>query len=340
MPKKPKILVTGGCGYIGSQTVLSLIDEGFEVVVLDSLEKSNSKSIPSEAVLEKTYLLSLSGLRKVFDKHRFAAVIHFAAYIEVGESQKKPIEYYENNLIGTFNLLRVMNENRVKKIVFSSTAAVYGLPETVPIDETFPKQPINVYGRTKAMMEDIMTDFCTSYGFSAIYLRYFNACGADPLGRTGENHNPETHLIPSILYTLLGKREKFTVFGTDYNTPDGTCIRDYIHTTDLANAHVLAVKRLLRPEAESGKWETINLGTGQGYSVKEIIEKIEVITGHKVPLEYGQRRPGDPDRLVAGNQKAQKLLGWQPKSDLTQIIQTAWQWHSEYQPPNSKNLTS
>ncbi len=332
----PKILVTGGAGYIGSQTVLALLDYGFEVVVFDSLEKSHAVVLPLEVELVQGNLLSLADLRSIFTKHVFSAVIHFAAYIEVGESQKDPSKYYQNNVAGTLNLLQVMSEAGLKKIVFSSTAAVYGFPKSVPIDELEPKQPINVYGRSKAINEDIITDFCQAYDFSAIFLRYFNACGADPLGRTGENHNPETHLIPSILYTLLGKRYKFTIFGTDYDTPDGTCIRDYVHTTDLATAHVLAGQKLLDGTIKPGQAEAINLGTSQGYSIMQIVEEIEKITSRKVPLEYGERRSGDPDKLVAGNQKAKRFLGWQPQSDLTNIIQTAWQWHSRHQDRSKK----
>ncbi len=324
---KSKILVTGGLGYIGSQTVLSLLDNGFEVVVLDKDEPKEYQNFVDMVDFERVDLLNILDLEKVFKKYKIEVVIHFAAFIEVGESQLKPEKYYNNNVVGTLNLLTVMHRYKVNKIVFSSTAAVYGLPKVDLIDENQPKNPISVYGRTKSMSEEIITDFCKIHGFSAFFLRYFNACGADPQTRAGEDHNPETHLIPCI-FNAITNNTTFRIFGNDYNTPDGTCIRDYVHTTDLALAHVLNTKYLIGLTA-NGFCEAVNLGTGQGFSVSQIVQSVEQITGYKVLVEFTNRRPGDPDRLVASNQKAKKTLNWEPQSNLHQIIETAWKWHQK-----------
>jgi UDP-glucose 4-epimerase len=317
------ILVVGGNGYIGSQTNLFLLDKSLETVVLDKKSVPYLEKLPNWKH-EYGELLDLESLRAVFSKYKFEGVIHFAASIEVGESQENPQKYYQNNVIGTLNLLQAMKEFDVKNIVFSSTAAVYGTPETVPIKETDIKNPINTYGRTKWMMEQILHDYHTAYGFNTVCLRYFNACGADLKSRTGENHDPESHLIPIILEVLKGKREFLKVYGNDYDTFDGTCIRDYIHTLDLAQAHYLAIQKLISGELTQ---EAINLGTKNGYSIMQIIEAAEKVTGQKLNYKIDKRRAGDPDKLIADNTKAKNLLGFEPKySDLETIIDTAWRW--------------
>jgi UDP-glucose 4-epimerase len=323
---KKKILVLGGAGYIGSQTNYSLIDQGYETIVFDSLEFGHNYAIPNESVFIKGDLLNKEDIRKVFQEYEIEGVIHFAAYLFVGESVKEPKKYYRNNVAGTLNLLEVMLEFGVKNLVFSSTAAVYGLIEADLIDESVPKSPINPYGRTKLMVEEILKDFNYAYGLRSVCLRYFNACGADSKGRTGEDHNPETHLIPLILKAAKGERENITVFGTDYKTPDGTCIRDYIHTMDLASAHILALEKLIKEEINC---EQINVATGSGYSVKEIIDTVKNVTGEDINIVYGERREGDPDKLVANNLKAKNILNWTPKySDIENIVQTAWNWEN------------
>ncbi len=324
---KSKILVTGGLGYIGSQTVLSLLDSGFEVVILDKNQPKEYQNFAYIVDFERVDLLNIGDLERVFKKYKIEVVIHFAAFIEVGESQLKPEKYYKNNVVGTLNLLTIMHRYKVNKIVFSSTAAVYGFSGVELIDENQPRNPISVYGRTKSISEDIINDFCKIHGFSAFSLRYFNACGADPQTRTGEDHNPETHLIPCIL-NAIANNVTFKIFGNNYNTPDGTCIRDYIHTTDLASAHILATKYLM-DLTTSGFYEVVNLGTGQGFSVSQIVQSVEQVTGCKVLVEFVDRRPGDSDRLVASNQKAKKILNWEPQSNLYQIIKTAWEWYQK-----------
>ena len=320
------ILVVGGQGYIGSQTVLALLENGFEVVSLDRL-KSDYLTVGFEkAIYEYADLQDRTSLEKVFSKYIFDGVIHFAASIEVGESQLNPEKYYLNNVCGTLNLLAVMRQYDVNNIVFSSTAAVYGIPPTVPILEDSQKLPINVYGRTKWMMEQILSDYSTSYGLNQICLRYFNACGADLSQRCGEAHEPESHLIPIVLQVAGGYREFLQVNGQDYLTDDGTCVRDFIHTLDLASAHVLALKKLLDTKITIS--ESINLGTKNGYSINQVIEAAKKITGKDIPLKYGPRRIGDPDKLIADNSKALKYLDWQPKySDLETILDSAWKWY-------------
>ncbi|MDR3063736.1 MAG: UDP-glucose 4-epimerase GalE [Methanobrevibacter sp.] len=315
------ILITGGAGYIGSHTVKYLLDNGYECLIFDNFVYGHK-----EAALTKFIQGDLNdkeSLEKVFKEYKIDAVVHFAAYAYVGESVENPQKYYENNLVGTFNLLNVMIANNVKKIVFSSTCASYGNAEYLPIDEKHPLNPINPYGKTKLMVEKIMEDYHTAYGLKYIALKYFNASGASKDGSIGESHNPETHLIPLVLKAIKGEIESITVFGTDYDTPDGTCIRDYVHVDDLATAHKLALEKL---DDFSG---VINLGTGTGVSVKEIIDSAIKVTGVEPKIIYGQRREGDPAILVANNSLAKEVLGWNiNNSDIDNIIETAWNWES------------
>ena len=322
MPKT--ILIAGGAGYIGSHTVKYLLKHDYNVIVLDNLVYGHR-----EAVLTKNFeqvdLADKKAVEEVFKTYKIDAVIHFAAYAYVGESVVNPQKYYWNNVVNTLNLLDVMVENNVKNIVFSSTCATYGNPQYTPLDEKHPQFPINPYGKTKLMMEQIMADYETAYGLKYVALRYFNAAGADADNQLGESHDPETHLIPLVLRAIKGEIPKITVFGTDYETPDGTCIRDYIHVEDLADAHMLAVEKLFKDKTSY----CINLGTGIGKSVKEVIEASEKVTGKKVPLVYGERRAGDPPKLYAANQKAREVLNWNPKyMDIHDIIKTAWAWEN------------
>lgn len=315
------ILVFGGAGYIGSHTVKHLLDNGYQVVVADNLIYGHREAVDKRAIFEHADLLDKFSLQQLFKKHKIDAVIHFAAFAYVGESVAEPQKYYFNNVVGTVNLLNVMMENNVKDIVFSSTCATYGEPKQTPIDETHPQNPINPYGRTKLMIEQIFADYERAYGLRHIALRYFNAAGCAADGSIGESHTPETHLIPLVLKAITGERKSISVFGTDYDTPDGTCIRDYIHVEDLALAHRLALEKL---PVYSG---CINLGTGIGTSVKEIILAAEEVSGKKCPVEYADRRAGDPARLFADNRKAKEILGWEPAyKNIKDIIQTAWNW--------------
>jgi len=316
------ILVAGGAGYIGSHTVKYLLKNNYNVVVVDNLSYGHKEAV-STPNFEQIDLADKEALDKIFKKYKIDAVIHFAAFTYVGESVSQPQKYYWNNVVNTINLLDVMIENDVKNIVFSSTCATYGNPQYTPIDENHPQSPINPYGKTKLMMEQIMADYETAYGLKYVALRYFNAAGCDAQGELGESHTPETHLIPLILKAIKGEIPQISVFGTDYDTPDGTCIRDYIHVEDLADAHMLAVEKLFKDEQSY----CINLGTGIGKSVKEIIKSAEKVTGEKVPLVYGERRAGDPAKLYASNKKAKEILGWNPKyTDIDEIIKTAWTW--------------
>ncbi len=315
------ILVFGGAGYIGSHTVKHLLDNGYQVVVADNLIYGHREAVDKRAIFEHADLLDKYSLQQLFNKHKIDAVIHFAAFAYVGESVAEPQKYYFNNVVGTINLLNVMMEHNVKDIVFSSTCATYGEPKYTPIDENHPQNPINPYGRTKLMIEQIFADYERAYGLRHIALRYFNAAGCSADGSIGESHTPETHLIPLVLKAITGERKSISVFGTDYDTPDGTCIRDYIHVEDLACAHRLALEKL---PVYSG---CINLGTGIGTSVKEIIIAAEEVSGKKCPVEYGNRRAGDPARLFADNRKAKEILGWEPAyKNIKDIIQTAWNW--------------
>jgi UDP-glucose 4-epimerase len=322
------ILVTGGAGYIGSHSVLKLQEEGYEVVILDNLVYGHQDLV--ENVLKTKLIVGDTSdralLQQIFSEHQIEAVMHFAAYAYVGESVTKPAKYYQNNVVGTLTLLEAMLEANINKFIFSSTCATYGVPQEVPITETQPQNPINPYGATKLMVERILQDFDPAYNFRSVCLRYFNAAGADPQGRIGEDHNPETHLIPLILQTALGHRESISIYGTDYDTFDGSCIRDYIHVTDLAQAHCLALKYLLA----DGKTDVFNLGNGNGFSVKEVIETARNVTGKEIKAVECDRRPGDPPALVGSGEKAQKILGWQPQySDLEAIVSHAWQWHQK-----------
>jgi UDP-glucose 4-epimerase len=316
------ILVTGGAGYIGSHTVRVLQDAGYGVVVFDSMEKGHRAAV-GDAPLIVGNIADGDALDQAFRKHDVGAVVHFAAYIEAGESVQDPGKYFRNNTAGTLSLLQSMVRNRIERMVFSSTAAVYGEPERVPIVEEARKEPTNAYGLSKLMVEQMLDWFERAYGLRSVSLRYFNAAGADPEGRVGEDHHPETHLIPLILQVALGKRDQIAIFGDDYDTPDGTCIRDYIHVNDLASAHVLALQALER----GVRREAYNAGSGSGFSVREVIEVARAVTGHPIPAEVHPRRPGDPARLVASSEKLRRDLGWEPRyPELPSIMETAWRW--------------
>ena len=322
-----RILVLGGAGYIGSHTALELVKAGNEVVIADNLVTGYRKAIPEGAKFYEGDLRDSDFLDNLFHQENIDAVIHFAAYSLVGESVTNPLKYYDNNLYGTKVLLEAMVKNNVDKIVFSSTAATYGEPENIPILETDRTCPTNPYGETKLAMEKMFKWTAEAHGLRYVSLRYFNACGADESGTIGEAHNPESHLIPLILQVPNGKRETISIYGTDYDTPDGTCIRDYIHVTDLAQAHILAVQYL----NNGGESDIFNLGNGVGYSVREVIETARKITGHPIPATESSRRAGDPARLVASSEKAKKILGWKPVHDsLEEIISSAWNWHKNH----------
>lgn len=316
------VLVTGGAGYIGSHTVRKLIDNGIEVVVLDNLSRGHIEAIPEKVHFEKADLLDEKVLKNVIGKYNIDSVIHFAAFAYVGESVENPGLYYRNNVVGSFNLIKVISELGIRKFVFSSTCSIYGNPENVPISEKEPANPINPYARTKYMIENILNDFETAHGLKYAALRYFNAAGDSDDGLIGESHDPEPHLIPLVLFTALGKRDSIKIYGDDYDTSDGTCIRDYIHVNDLADAHIRALKFV-----EKGESSVINLGTGNGYSVKEIVDAARRITGREIKSEITGRRAGDPAVLVADNKKAKKLLGWNHEYDLDGILKSAWNWH-------------
>lgn len=325
---KPTVLVTGGAGYIGSHAVLALQQSGYEVIVLDNLVYGHRDIVDQvlkvELITGDTNDRSL--LDNLFATRKIDAVMHFAAYTYVGESVTTPEKYYRNNVVGTLTLLEAMQAASINKFVFSSTCATYGTPQEIPIPETHPQAPISPYGVSKLFVEQILSDFDTAYDFRSVWFRYFNAAGADPSGLLGEDHNPETHLIPLVLYTALGKRESISIFGTDYPTPDGTCLRDYIHVSDLASAHVLGLEYLLK----GGKTDVFNLGNGNGFSVKEVIETAREITGKEIKAVECDRRPGDPSSLVGTSEKASQILGWTPQySDLKAILTHAWQWHQK-----------
>ena len=326
------ILVLGGAGYIGSQTVYELIDNGEDVVIIDNLLTGHKEAIHPKARFYKGDIRDREFLDDVFKKEKIDAVIHFAACSLVGESMEKPLKYYDNNLCGTKILLDSMVANGIDKIVFSSTAATYGEPEKVPILETDRTEPTNTYGETKLSMEKMFKWVGKAHGLRYVSLRYFNACGAHISGQIGEDHNPESHLIPLILQVPNGKREYISIFGDDYDTKDGTCVRDYIHVTDLAQAHILAVKYL-----QSGNESNIfNLGNGVGFTVKEVIDTARKVTSHPIPAKITPRRAGDPAQLIASSEKAKEILGWTPEhNSLEEIISTAWNWHKNH--PNGFN---
>jgi len=320
------ILVVGGAGYIGSHMVKLLRKSGYRVVVLDNLSGGFRDAV-HDADLVIGSIADQGLLSSLFAKYRFSAVMHFASYIQVGESVKEPGKYYANNLAGTLTLLDAMRHAAVSRFIFSSTAAVYGTPEYVPMDERHPKLPINPYGRSKWMVEQALEDYDAAYGLKSICLRYFNAAGADPGGGLGERHNPETHLIPLVLQAASGRRDVVSIFGTDYDTPDGTCIRDYIHVADLCDAHLLALQRLLN----GGESARFNLGNGYGFSVKEVIETARQVTGRAIAVCYEPRRAGDPPRLVADSRLAREELGWHTqRAGLEIIVADAWEWEQKY----------
>lgn len=318
-----KVLVVGGAGYIGSHTCLVLAERGYEPVVFDNLSNGHAEFV-RWGPLEEGDIRDRKRLDEVFAKHRPDAVLHFAALIEVGESVKDPVSFYENNVGGALNLLAAVLSAGVDAFVFSSTCATYGLPERVPMDETHPQAPINPYGRTKWIIEQALKDYGTYKGLRSVMLRYFNAAGADPEGRIGEWHSPETHAVPLAIEAALGRRDGFKVFGSDYDTRDGTCVRDYIHVLDLADAHVRAVDYLLG----GGQTVELNLGTGTGTTVKELLAAISAVSGKPFPVEYVGRRDGDSTSLVADNARAREVLGWEPRYGLDDIIGSAWNWHS------------
>ena len=322
-----KVLVTGGAGYIGSVTTLELINQGYEVVVFDNLSCGHEQAIAKQAKFIKGDLLDRSNIRSALSKERIDAVVHFAGFTAVGESVKEPLKYVQNNIVGGFNLIDSMRELKIDKIIFSSSAAVYGNPEHVPIREDDKKNPTSPYGGTKLIFEKFLGWCDLAYGIRSVSLRYFNAAGSDIEGDLGEDHDPETHLIPTVLKVALGQREKIEIFGTDYDTPDGTCIRDYVHVKDLAVAHVLALKSLQK----NGQSNYYNLGSSKGYSVKEVIEICRKITGKRITATESPRRAGDPAALVASSDKIQKQLGFKfNHSDLRNIIETEWQWFSKH----------
>ena len=322
-----KILVCGGAGYIGSHTVYELIEQGHDVVVADNLCKGHKSAVHKDAKLYVGDLRDSEFLDKVFAENKIDAVIDFAAFSLVGESCSEPLKYFDNNVYGTVRLLEAMVRAGVKKIVFSSTAATYGEPENIPILESDRTLPTNPYGETKLTVEKILKWSDAAYGIKYVALRYFNAAGAHESGETGENHTPETHLIPIIIQAALGQREKIAMFGDDYPTPDGTCVRDYIHVTDLADAHIKAIEKLFRDETSA----IYNLGNGKGFSVKEVVEETRRVTGKEIKAVVEGRRPGDPSTLIASSEKAIQELGWKPRfNTLTQIIETAWKWHQSH----------
>jgi len=320
------ILVVGGAGYIGSHMVKRLLKDGHHVIVVDNLSTGYK-----DAVLAKTFfevdIADQKNLSKVFEENSIDAVFHFASFIQVGESVTNPAKYYRNNVAATLSLLEVMVKFKVMHFVFSSTAAVFGNPDYSPIDEKHPKEPINPYGQSKLMVEKILEDFDRAYGLKSVSLRYFNAAGADPEGELGERHMPETHLIPLVLQAASGRRDSISVFGQDYETPDGTCVRDYIHINDLADAHVKAIDYLKKGNPSAA----FNLGNGKGFSVKKIIDAAVKVTGKKIPVKYAERRAGDPAILVADASLAQNVLGWTPEyQNVEDIISHAWAWEEKY----------
>jgi UDP-glucose 4-epimerase len=326
------ILVLGGAGYIGSHAVYQLIDQNFDVVVVDNLQTGHEQAIHPKAKYYKGDIKEKEFLKQVFEKEKIDGVIHFAASSLVGESMTNPLKYFDNNVYGTQVLLDVMKDYDVKNIVFSSTAATYGEQEVMPITEEAPTIPTNAYGETKLTMEKLMKWCDIAYGIKYVSLRYFNVAGARSTGEIGEDHNPETHLIPVVLQVALGKRDYISVFGDDYDTPDGTCIRDYIHVEDLIDAHILALRYL----QNGGESNFFNLGSSKGFSVKEIIEAAREVTGHPIPARIVERRAGDPSKLIASSSKAMGILGWETKrTSIHRIIKDAWNWHQTH--PNGYN---
>ncbi|GIW81727.1 MAG: UDP-glucose 4-epimerase GalE [Gemmatales bacterium] len=316
-----RILVTGGAGYIGSHAVRFFLERGHQVWVYDNLCRGHHQAVPAECLIVGD-LEEMARLDQAIIANRIEACVHFAGFAAVAESVREPAKYYRNNVVNTLHLLECLRHNGVKRFVFSSTAAVYGVPDRSPITEDAPLAPINPYGRSKLAVERILEDYTSAYQWGCAALRYFNAAGAHPDGTIGEDHNPETHLIPLVLQVALGLRREVEIFGTDYPTPDGTCIRDYVHVNDLAEAHLLVLEHL-----QPGQMLRYNLGIGRGYSVREVIETAKEVTGRTIAVKEAPRRPGDPPILVASADKIQKELGWRPRfDDLKKIIETAWNW--------------
>jgi len=321
-----KVLVVGGAGYIGSHMVLMLVEQGHEVVVLDDLSSGHHDAVLGGEFVEGNIADEVL-LDRLFEAHDFDGVMHFASFIQVGESVEQPAKYYRNNFNNTLTLLDAMVRHDVKRFIFSSTAAIFGEPQYVPIDETHPREPINPYGRSKWMVEQALQDYDRAYGLKSVCLRYFNAAGADPKGRIGELHEPESHLIPLVLQAAAGHRPHISVFGTDYETPDGTCIRDYIHIVDLCTAHLLALDRLI----EGAPSDQFNLGNGEGFSIREVIASAERVTAHRIAVVEAARRAGDPARLIANPEKAFRILKWKPRHNrLDDIIRDAWNFFQSH----------
>jgi UDP-glucose 4-epimerase len=321
------ILVAGGAGYIGSHTCLDLFTKGYKPIVYDNLSNGHAEFV-KWGPLEKGDIRDRSKIDETLRKYRPSAIVHFAAAIEVGESVRDPGGFYDNNVVGTITLLRAAQAAGIDKFVFSSTCATYGVPSSLPMNEAHPQFPINPYGRSKLIVEQILKDLDLYQGFRSVILRYFNAAGADIEGRIGEWHSPETHAIPIAIETALGRRPYFQVLGTDYDTRDGSCIRDFVHVLDLADAHTRAVQHLLN----NGTSHALNLGTGHGTTVKELLEAVKHASGKNFEAKYGPRREGDSPALVADNSLARRTIGWSPRHDLKSIIDTAWNWHSNHLP--------
>ena len=322
------ILVAGGAGYIGSHMVKDLIEHGYDVVVADNLSTGHKKAINPKAKFYYGDIRDRAFLDRIFVNEEIEAVVHFAAFSIVPESMSEPLKYFDNNTSGMVTLLEAMRDFGVKYIVFSSTAATYGTPEHMPIKETDPQKPINPYGLSKLMMEQMMAWADKAYGIKFVALRYFNVAGAAPDGTIGEDHGPETHLVPIIMQVAQGKRKELSIFGDDYDTPDGTNVRDYVHVMDLADAHILALQYLKK----NNQSNQFNLGSSTGFSNKQMLEAAREVTGKEIPAKMAPRRPGDPDSLVAASEKAREVLGWKPKfDDVHDIIATAWKWHSTHQ---------
>jgi UDP-glucose-4-epimerase GalE len=320
-----RILVTGGAGYIGSHAVRLFLARGHDVWVYDNLSQGHRAAVPADRLIVGD-LANVAQLDQVVVGHRIEAVVHFAAFTYVGESVRDPGRYYQNNLVNTLNLMECLRRNGVWRFVFSSTAATYGVVGKDPITEDRPQRPINPYGASKLAVERALADYAAAYQWGYAALRYFNASGASPDGTIGEDHDPETHLIPLVIQAAMGQRPYIEIYGTDYATPDGTCIRDYIHVDDLAEAHLLALERL-----QPGTGLLYNLGIGRGYSVREVIRTVEQVMGKPVPVKEGPRRPGDPDTLVASSEKIQRELGWRPRyTELRAVVETAWNWHRSH----------
>ncbi|MSQ95459.1 MAG: UDP-glucose 4-epimerase GalE [Gemmataceae bacterium] len=316
------ILVTGGAGYIGSHAVKLFLERGLDVWVYDSLVYGHRAAVPADRLIVGD-LNEINRIDQLLPEKRIDAVVHFAAFTYVGESVTNPAKYYQNNLVNTLNLMECLRRHKVARFVFSSTAATYGMPDQMPITEGTPQKPINPYGASKLAVEHALADYANAYQWGFAALRYFNASGAHASGAIGEDHTPETHLIPLVIQAAMGQRPHIEIFGTDYPTPDGTCVRDYIHVDDLAAAHLLALEKL-----QPGQHLHYNLGIGRGYSVREVIAAVESVTGKKVPIKEGPRRAGDPPVLVASSDKIQQDLGWKPRyTDIKAIVETAWNWH-------------